>query len=77
MSSQNINAFLLSYLVYSQIWLNPIVNEVSDQQYIYIYIYIYAISQILMRKFLSEEGFEPLCVNYDQRSVFSHKFKLL
>jgi len=60
--SQNIQCFLLSYLVYSQIWLIPIVDEVIDHIYIYIYIYIchYAISQILMRKFLLEEGFRSL-----------------
>jgi hypothetical protein len=39
--SQNIQCFLLSYLVYSQIWLIPIVVEVIDHIYIYIYIYIY------------------------------------
>ncbi len=35
-------------------------------KYIYIYVYChYAIGQILIRKFLSEEGFEPSCANYD------------
>jgi len=33
--SQNIQCFLLSYLVYSQIWLIPIVDEVIDHIYIY------------------------------------------